>query len=88
MVWTTLGYGKTIGWKIKEGRDFSRDFPTDSSAMIVNEAAVKYMGIKNPIGMIVRNGDDPASKKYTIIGVVKDIIMGSPYDPVQQTFYF
>ena len=88
MVWTTHEYGKTLSWKVKEGRDFSRDYPSDSSAIIANEAAVKYMGVKNPVGMIVRSGDDSSAKKYTIIGVVKDIIMGSPYDPIQQTFYF
>ena len=43
-------YGKTIGWKIKEGRDFSKDFATDSSAVILNEAAVHFMGLKNPVG--------------------------------------
>src|SRR5690606_38541964 len=32
-------FGKTVGWKIKQGRDFSRDFVSDSSAMILNEAA-------------------------------------------------
>ena len=41
-------YGKTIGWKIKEGRDFSRDFATDSAAFILNESAVHFMGLKNP----------------------------------------
>ena len=42
----TWEFGKTIGWQIKEGRDFSRDFATDSSAMILNEAAVKLTGLK------------------------------------------
>jgi magnesium-transporting ATPase (P-type) len=46
-------YGKTIGWEIKEGRDFSRDFVTDSSAFILNEAALQFMDLKNPVGEIV-----------------------------------
>src|SRR5450432_3323598 len=46
-------YGKTIGWKIKEGRDFSAASVTDSTGMIVNEAAVAYMGLKNPVGQII-----------------------------------
>ena len=37
----TEDFGKTIGWQIKEGRDFSKDFATDSLAMILNESAVK-----------------------------------------------
>src|SRR5690606_30703574 len=37
-------FGETVEWKIKEGRDFSRAFASDSAAMILNEAAVDYMG--------------------------------------------
>ncbi|MES1219331.1 MAG: ABC transporter permease, partial [Bacteroidota bacterium] len=45
----TEDFGKTIGWQLKEGRDFSRDFGTDSLAMILNEAAVKQIGMKKDI---------------------------------------
>ncbi len=83
----THEYGKVIGWKIKEGRDFSRDFKTDSSAFLINEAAVKFMGVKNPVGMTVRWGDDKDGKDFKIIGVVKDILAESPYEPVKQTLY-
>jgi ABC-type antimicrobial peptide transport system permease subunit len=83
----THEYGKVIGWKLKEGRDFSRDFKTDSAAFIINEAAVKFMGVKNPIGMTMRWGDDKDGKDFKIIGVVKDILAESPYEPVKQTFY-
>ena len=50
---TSYDYGKTIGWKIKEGRDFSRDFATDSSGLILNEAAVNLYGLKNPVGKTI-----------------------------------
>ena len=49
----TSDYGKTIGWKIIQGRDFSKEFASDSTAFIINEAAVKFMGFKNPIGKII-----------------------------------
>ncbi|NCD71347.1 ABC transporter permease [Mucilaginibacter agri] len=75
-------FGKTAGWKIVQGRDFSKDFLTDSSAMVINEAAAKFMNFKNPVGEIVSNG-----KKYTIIGVVSDMVMSSPYDPVKPTLF-
>ena len=39
---------KTVGWKIIDGRDLSRDFLTDSTAVVVNEAAVKFMNMKIP----------------------------------------
>ena len=48
-IWVTTDFGKTIGWKIKEGRDFSKDFATDSLGMILNEAAVKQVGMKQDI---------------------------------------
>lgn len=76
-------YGQTIGWEITAGRDFSRQFATDSSALILNEAAVKFMGLQNPIGETVRWFGDP----YTVIGVVKDVIMQNPYAPVRPTVF-
>jgi len=79
----THEYGKTVGWQISEGRDFSREFSTDSSALILNEAAVKFMGLKNPVGEIVKW--DGAN--YTVIGVIKNMLMGSPYEPVNQIVY-
>lgn len=76
-------FGKTVGWKIKEGRDFSREYSTDSSAMILNEAAVAYMGLENPVGEVInRYGID-----YTVIGVVEDMVSQSLYMPAQQTYY-
>lgn len=77
-------FGKTLNWKILEGRDFSHDFPSDSLAIILNEAAVKFMNVENPIGMEVTNGET----KYHVIGVVKDMIMESPYLPVRHNMYF
>ena len=79
----SFDYGSTIGWHIVQGRDFSRDFATDSSGLIVNEAAVAFMGLKHPIGTPVTWGD----KKYHIIGVVKNMITGSPYEPAGQIIY-
>lgn len=79
----TKEWGKTVGWKIKQGRDFSREFATDSSAFIINEAAAKFLGFKNPIGKILKWNDKP----YTIIGVVSDIMAESPFYPVRPSLY-
>jgi len=84
-IWVTHDFGKTVGWQFKAGRDLSRDFATDSSAIVLNEAAVKFMGLKHPVGTVVRWG---AQKKYTVVGVIKDMLMQSPYDNVKQTIYF
>ena len=77
-------YGKTIGWQLTQGRDFSRAFARDSAAFIVNEAAIKYMGLKNPIGVTMKWFGRP----YTIVGVVKDIIVESPYEAVRPLFFY
>ncbi|HEX8357213.1 MAG TPA: FtsX-like permease family protein [Segetibacter sp.] len=79
----TYEYGKTIGWKIAEGRDFSRDFATDSLAFILNESAVKFIGLKDPIGKTIRWEGKP----FTVIGVVKDMLVQSPYLPVRPSLF-
>lgn len=83
-IWVTPEYGKTIGWSIKEGRDFSREYSTDSSAVILNEAAVKFIGIKNPVGMELKWGEE----KFHVIGICKDVIMESPYKAVRPNVHF
>jgi putative ABC transport system permease protein len=75
-------YGKTVGWKITDGRDFSPAFVSDSSAMIINEAAAKFMGLKHPVGQIVHWGTN-----FKIIGVAKDMVMTSPFDPARPTIF-
>jgi len=78
-------FGKTVNWKIVEGRDFSAASPSDSSAIIINQTAAKFMGMKEPIGKTI---DWSGNGKLTIIGVVKDMVTQSPYDPVKQSFFF
>ncbi|MEI9957085.1 MAG: hypothetical protein WDM90_12465 [Ferruginibacter sp.] len=51
-IWVTPDFGKTVGWKFAQGRDLSKDFLTDSASIVINEAAVKFMGIKKPLGML------------------------------------
>ena len=79
----TEEYGKTIGWKIKEGRDFSRNFGTDSLSFIVNESAATFMNMKDPIGKTLRWGN----KSGKIIGVVEDMLIQSPYKPVRASLF-
>jgi putative ABC transport system permease protein len=76
-------YGKVIGWEIMEGRDFSREFATDSAAFILNESAVKFLGWKEPVGKTLVWEDMP----FKIIGVVKDLIVESPYQPVRAALF-
>lgn len=81
--WVTHEYGKTVGFQMAEGRDFSRDFGADSSAILINEAAIEFMNLKNPVGKTVQWG----RRNYTIIGVVENMIATSPFEPVKQAVY-
>jgi putative ABC transport system permease protein len=87
----TVDYGKTINWGLVEGRDFSREFSTDSlNSIIINEAAVDYMGLYDPVGKEINNIDEFGHVIWTrtIIGVVKDMVMESPYQSVKPTLYY
>ena len=79
----THDYGKTIGWKILEGRDFSKDFSTDTSAMILNRAAVDLMGFKAPLDETVKFG----GKDYRVVGVANNMIKGSPFEAVKPSLF-
>ncbi|MCF0072943.1 ABC transporter permease [Dyadobacter sp. CY261] len=76
-------FGKTVGWQFVAGRDLSRQFAGDSSGMVLNETAVRYMGLKDPVGKTVKWGD----KAFQVVGVIKDMIMESPFKTVTQTVY-
>lgn len=67
-------FTKTTGAKILSGRDFSPKYQ-DSATIIMNEAAVKIMGLKNPVGTVIKYAGQP----LTIIGVMEDFVMESPY---------
>jgi len=81
-------YAKSLNLKIVEGRDFSRDFASDSLGVLINESAKKYLGMSNPVGMFLKdsNDEDPGPS-LKIIGVVQDMITSSPYEPVKQGVY-
>ena len=70
---------KTMKLEMLDGRDFSKDFATDSVGYIVNETALKIFGYKDPIGMPLTFWE----KKGTIIGVVKDFHFNSLHEPIQ-----
>ena len=78
------GYLKTMGLQLLQGRDFSRDFPTDSAGYILNELAVKMTGYKDPIGKRL----DFFGIHGHIIGVVKDFHLGSLHDPIKPLILF
>ncbi|GAB3175485.1 ABC transporter permease [Telluribacter humicola] len=77
-------YLKTFGIRLKAGRDFSREFATDSAAVLLNESAVKVMNLTDPINEQIEFG----GKTYHVIGVIEDVLMDSPYENVRPTGVF
>lgn len=66
-------YLRTMGIELIKGRGFSRDFGSDSSAIIINETTAKFLGFEDPIGKTVYSAFDANNtKKFTIIGVVRN----------------
>ena len=80
----TSGYGKTVGWQFTEGRDFSREYLTDTAGLVLNQAAVKFMGLKTPVGETI--GWD--HRNYHVLGVINNMVMESPYEPVRPAIYY
>jgi putative ABC transport system permease protein len=71
---------KTTGTRLIAGRDIDlRTYPMDSTALLLNETAVKVMRLDHPIGATVKNED---GVNCHVVGVVKDFIIESPYDPI------
>jgi len=82
----SLDFPQTLGVKLVDGRFFSREFSTDSTAVLINEAAVKSLGLKDPVGKYVLQPQGPQQfQKLKIIGVMKDFNITSMHkaiDPV------
>jgi putative ABC transport system permease protein len=89
LAWTSVSYefAKSLNLKIVAGRDFSREMASDSNAALINETAVKYLGLKDPVGMFLRDDSDDPGPPFKIIGVIQDMIVQSPYEPVKQALY-
>ncbi len=78
------GFFKTVEAEIAEGRDFSKEFPSDSnSSIILNEAAVVQLGWTDPIGKWVEFDN----QKFTVVGIVKDFHFESLHRKIPPTIF-
>ncbi len=79
LYYVDAGWSETTGVKILQGRDIDMyTYATDSTAVLLNEAAVKLMGFNDPIGQIIQD----SGKDWHVVGVVGDFVLESPYNPV------
>ncbi|RYY08699.1 MAG: FtsX-like permease family protein, partial [Chitinophagaceae bacterium] len=76
----SVDYGliETLGIQITDGRSFSEKFGTDSSALVLNETAVKLMRLKKPVGSAVKLW----GKDMSVIGVVRDFHISSLHEAI------
>ncbi|PZR35338.1 MAG: ABC transporter permease [Azospira oryzae] len=82
-------FGTTVGWQVIDGRTFSRDIASDSSGIIINESAAKQMKLENPVGETVHwtNLAWNMDNDFHIVGVIHDMVMNSPFEPVRPAIY-
>lgn len=80
----TADFGGVVQWRLLKGRNFSHSFISDSSGVILNKKAVDYMGMEDVIGKRL----DYRGNTYTILGIIDDVIMGSPFASVTPTAFF
>jgi putative ABC transport system permease protein len=74
------GLGRTVGLQFIQGRDFDlKQFPTDSTGLIINQSSLRVMKFKDPIGKLVKDN----GIQWHIVGVIKDFILTSPYEPTR-----
>lgn len=77
---------KTMGVTLLQGRDIDiKAYPSDSTAVLLNEAAVKVMRLKEPVGQVVKEEE---GRDWHVVGVVKDFVYESPYQKVGQLMVF
>jgi len=82
-------YFRTIDLKIIKGREFSKEFSTDSVAVIINQAAAKSFGWDDPIGKTIGEPMNPNEvAMYNVIGVVEDFNYESAHNPIEPLIFF
>ncbi|QES89083.1 ABC transporter permease [Rhizosphaericola mali] len=77
-------FANTVGWQFVKGRNFGVNHPSDSAAIILNVAAANYIGKEAQIGHRIRFQD----VDYTIIGIVKNPMMNSPFGKIEPSVFF
>ncbi len=77
-------FAETVQWNFIKGRNFSKDFKTDSTAVILNEAAARFMGVTDLSSkQLSRAGID-----YHIVGIITNTLSESPFKSITPTAYF
>ncbi|MFK7952614.1 MAG: FtsX-like permease family protein, partial [Ekhidna sp.] len=91
-IYVTPEYGKTTKWELLDGRDFSRVDGDEAQNVIISQSAAEEMDLENPVGKRLIASENfgwkNRGRSYNIIGVVKDMIKGSPYESPRPLMLF
>jgi putative ABC transport system permease protein len=86
---TDYDYAKTMDIRMVAGRYFRQDFATDTSAIVINEAGAKILGIKDPVGKrLILPSSETQKRHMTIVGIMKDFNFESLHKPIQPILIF
>ncbi|MBI9052893.1 MAG: ABC transporter permease [Bacteroidales bacterium] len=87
-IWVDDNFIPLYKINLSKGRNFSRDFSTDhDNAIIANQAAIKLLGIKNPIGKVLISARKDSNYVHRIIGVMEDFNYQSLHSPIEPIFF-
>jgi len=87
-IYATPEYGSTVQWDLIAGRDFSRE-RNERGSIIISESAAKLIGVDNPLGQVLEAPRDLYGQKhFAVVGVVKDMIKASPFEPARPLMVF
>jgi putative ABC transport system permease protein len=79
----SLDFPEVLGVQLADGRFFSREYSTDSAAVLINEAAVKSLGLKDPVGKYILQPTGPQQwQRLRIIGVLRDFNIESLHEAI------
>ena len=79
----SFGFAEVMGIKLADGRFLSKEFGTDTTAILLNETAVKFLGLKDPLGKYVLQPNGPNQfTRFRIVGVMKDFNIASLHEKI------
>jgi putative ABC transport system permease protein len=79
----SFGFAEVMGIKLAAGRFFSKEFGTDTTAVLINEAAVKFLGLTDPVGKYLLQPNGPGTfQKLSIVGIMKDFNIASLHEKI------
>ncbi|MFO7939587.1 MAG: FtsX-like permease family protein [Bacteroidales bacterium] len=85
--WTSFGVKDVFQYKLKEGRFHSRQHPSDSNGIVINEAAVRSLGFEEALGQQILQPRGEGMQPLEVIGVMEDFHFKSIHHPVEPAGY-